>query len=237
MKPVGSRVVTALLLAGLATVTLGQAAIAAIGDIRTAADPSAATATLRPSQDADLSGLDINTREAITQARDQLRQRQSVTASNPSELADAWARLAALYQHAAIDGAAADAWHNAATLQPDDYRWRYYQGWLALNSGHIPQALDAFQQARQRNPDYPPLALRLGQAWLADNQLQQADSELQQAASDPGLRAAALYYLAQIALLQRDYPLALQQLSEARQLAPNATGLHYPLAQALRGSG
>ena len=192
---------------------------------------------------ADLSGLDTNTARAIQQAREQLgglldaKPASSNLAPNPAPLAAAYARLAALYQHAAIDGAAATAWRNAATLQPDDYRWRYYQGWQALNNGQIPLALEAFEQARERKPDYAPLQLRLGQAWLADNQSDRAEAALQQAAEQPGLRAAALYYLAQGALLRRDYALALQQLEEARQLAPDAAGLHYPLAQALRGLG
>ena len=197
--------------------------------------PSTAPVAALPAS--DLSGLDHNTAEAIQQARDQLSQHLAAADTTPATLADGYARLAALYQHAAIDSAAAAAWRNAATLQPNDYRWRYYQGWLALNMGDIPQALQAFQQARQRKPDYAPLTLRLGQAWLADNQIGRARAALQSAAEQPGLRAAALYHLAQIALLQRDYPLALRQLKQARQQAPDAVGLHYPLAQALRGVG
>lgn len=214
---------------------------------------------------ADLSGLEAPIAAAIRQARQQLNTLLSnangeagqladhpldhSTGRHPkpapgspmvpsrSALADAYARLAALYQHANIDGAAADAWQNAATLQPQDYRWRYYQGWLALNNGDIAQALTAFQQASERNPGYAPLALRLGQCWLANNQIDRAQAALLRAARQPGLRAAALYHLAQIALLQRDYPLALKQLQNAQQLAPHASSLHYPLAQALRGVG
>jgi len=233
-----SRIITntALLLFACLSASAANSADNTSGDAIAQPPPAFAT-QMRAIPVADLSGLDKNTREAIEQARSLLSGQLSAPDVPIAALTEAYARLAALYQHAVIDGAAADAWHNAATLQPDDYRWRYYQGWLALNSGHTGQALSAFTEARARKPEYAPLDLRIGQLYLADNRLTEAETALKRAASDPGLRAAALYYLAQIALLQRDYPLALRQLNEARQLAPQATGLHYLLAQALRGLG
>lgn len=191
----------------------------------------------QPLPAADLSGLDPQTRQAILQALEQLSALQAVTSSDASTLANAYARVAAMYQDANIDGSATVAWHNAATLRPDDYRWRYYQGWQALSSGHIPQALRHFAQTAERQPSYAPLALRIGQARLAANQLPQAKTALQQAAANPGLRAAALYNLGQIAVLERDYGQALKLLEEALQLAPDAAAIHYPLAQTLRGLG
>ena len=52
-----------------------------------------------------------------------------------------------------------------------------------------------------------------------------------------GLRAAALYYLGQLDLLQRDYGAARDHLSEALTLNPEASEVHYPLAQAYRQLG
>jgi len=211
--------------------------IALIGISPPALAAPATDARLQPIPATDLSGLDRQTRQAIAQARRQLDAMRAADSTDDAALADAYARLAALYQHANIDSGAALAWLNAATLQPDDYRWRYYQGWHALGSGHIPQALEHFAEAAERQPDYAPLALRIGQARLAANQLPQAKTALQQAAASPGLRAAALYNLGQIAVLERDYGQALKLLEEALQLAPDATAIHYPLAQTLRGLG
>ena len=67
-------------------------------------------------------------------------------------------RLAALYQRFSITSAADVAWANARALQPQDYRWPYYQGWLALETGRIEPALAAFSEAGRLTPDYAPLA-------------------------------------------------------------------------------
>ena len=73
MKLARNRMLTALLLAGLGTVSSDQTALAALGDGR-AADPATTFAAApQPLPNPDLSGLDINTREAITQAQDQLQ--------------------------------------------------------------------------------------------------------------------------------------------------------------------
>jgi tetratricopeptide (TPR) repeat protein len=189
---------------------------------------------LQPIPETDLSGLETLGRDAILEARRQLTQEQDPTAAGQAEV---YARLAALYQRFAITGAAEVAWANTRALRPRDYRWPYYQGWLALETGHIDRALAAFGEARRLKPDYAPLDLRMGQAWLAVSRLQQAQEAFQRAAEHTGLRAAALYYLGQIAVLQRDYPRAEHLLGEALNLAPAATGIHYPLAQAYRGLG
>lgn len=191
-----------------------------------------AAAELLPLPTADLSGLEPLGREAIQTARARLGEGEGRAA-----LAERYARLGALYQRFDIDRAAAVCWSNARRLQPDDYRWPYYQGWLALNLGQLDQALAAFKRARELRPDFPPLDLRIGQVMLGANRLEEASAHLRRAAESPGLRAAALYYQGQIAVLRRDYPSAEPLLAEALRLAPDAAAVHYPLAQAYRGLG
>jgi tetratricopeptide (TPR) repeat protein len=187
--------------------------------------------------EADISGVERIGQDSITQTRQRLADRLSTEPADNAELAEGYASLAALYQLFRIDAAAALCWDNARQLQPGEFRWHYYAGYLALTRGQSARALELLEQARTLDPDYPALDLRLGQLWLETNRLPQARAALQRAATTPGLRAAALYYLGQLELLQRDYAAARDHLSEALSLNPEASEVHYPLAQAYRQLG
>ncbi len=192
---------------------------------------------LEPVPETDITGTERIAREAITQTRTRLADRLQQDPGDAADLAAGYGELAALYQLFHIDSAAALCWENARTLQPRDFRWIYYAAYLALNSGQTEKALDLFREARELNPNYRPLDLRMGQLWLDTDQLDKAQAELDKAAAEPGLRAAALYHLGQIDLLRHDYQAAQQHLSEALTINPEATEVHYPLAQAYRQLG
>jgi tetratricopeptide (TPR) repeat protein len=199
--------------------------------------PSPWAESLEPVPEADISGTERIARDAITRARRRLAELLKEPASGAADLAEAYAELGALYQLFEIDAPAALCWENTRRLQPDNYRWSYYAAYHALTRGDTESALPLFQKARVLKPDYPPLDLRLGQLWLETNQLDRARTALQKAAGQPGLRAAALYYLGQLDLLERDYQSAVAHLKEALSIDPEANGVHYPLAQAYRHLG
>lgn len=187
--------------------------------------------------EADISGVERVGQDSIGQTRERLDALLQAHQTDSAELAEGYASLAALYQLFRIDAAAALCWENARQLQPGEFRWHYYAGYLALTRGQSTQALELLQQARTLDPDYPALDLRLGQLWLDTNQLEQAQAALQRAATRPGLRAAALYYLGQLELLRRDYAAARDHLNAALAINPEASEVHYPLAQAYRHLG
>jgi len=185
----------------------------------------------------DVSGTERIARETIARTRTGVANLLQNGASDDSNLAEGYGELAALYQLFNVDSAAALCWDNARSLQPADFRWAYYAGYLALNGGQTEKALLLLQQAGRLNPDYRPLDLRMGQLWLDADQLDKAQAALQKAADEAGLRAAALYYLGQIDLLSHDYQRAQDHLSEALRINPQASEVHYPLAQAYRHLG
>ena len=199
--------------------------------------PAAWQDRLQAVPETDVSGTERIAREAITGTRDRLAELLQSGTNDNKNLAEGYGELAALYQLFHIDSAAALCWENARTLQPADFRWTYYAGYLALNGGETEKALELFQQARKLNPDYRPLDLRMGQLWLDTDQLDKAHAALQKAANESGLRAAALYYLGQIDLLRHDYQGAQAHLSEALRINSEASEVHYPLAQAYRQLG
>jgi tetratricopeptide (TPR) repeat protein len=199
--------------------------------------PAAWQDRLQAVPETDVSGTERIAREAITGTRTRLADLLQSGTSDAGNLAEGYGELAALYQLFHIDSAAALCWENARTLQPADFRWTYYAGYLALSSGQTEKALELFRQARELKPDYRPLDLRMGQLWLDTDQLDKAQAALQKAAGEAGLRAAALYYLGQVDLLRHDYKTAQDHLSEALRINPQASEVHYPLAQAYRHLG
>lgn len=184
---------------------------------------------------------DISGQEPLIQRQLQT-QRQKVVSllgnatTSRNQLAKSLGRLAALYQAYKMSSPAESSLENAKRLAPDDILWIYYSAWLAQQSGLTELALQRYLEAQRLEPDYAPLALRLGQVLIELNQPIKAQQYLDQSLEVPGLRAATLYASGQIDLLQRNYAAAVTKLKAARQLAPNAGRINYVLAQALRGA-
>ena len=199
--------------------------------------PAAWAARLAPIPESDLSGAEPLMREAIHAARSQVADLLMAADANPKAMARAYGRLGALLVLREVEAPADAAFRNAQTLDPDEFRWPYYAGYLALMSGNADQALTYLERARTLNPDYPPLYLRLGKVQLDRSALPEARAHLERAAQTPGLAAAANYYLGQIANLERRHRDAVAHLEASLAADPQATEAHWPLAQAYRALG
>lgn len=207
-----------------------------------AADPVAEppapwAARLAPIPESDISGAEPLMREAIQAARGQVADMLMATDADPKRLARAYGRLGALLVLREVEAPADAAFRNAQALDPDEARWAYYAGYLAMMSGNTDQALTYLERARTLNPDYQPLYLRLGKVHLDRSALPEARADLERAAQTPGLAAAANYYLGQIANLERRHRDAVAHLETALVADPQATEAHWPLAQAYRALG
>ncbi len=199
-----------------------------------AAPPAPWVESLAPIPAADFTGAEPRMRDAIETARAQVADLLTKPDPDSAALARAYGRLGALLVLREVEAPAAAAFRNARTLDPKEFRWPYYAGYLALKSGNTDQALEALEAALSINPDYPPLALRLGKLRLDRNELSAAQAALQRAATTPGLAAAAQFHLGQIALLERRHQDAVRHLEAALSADPAATQCHWPLAQAYR---
>ena len=199
--------------------------------------PAAWAARLTPIPESDLSGAEPLMREAINTARGQVAGMLMAPDANPQDMARAYGRLGALLVLREVEAPADAAFRNAQALDPDDFRWPYYAGYLAMMSGNADQALTYLERARTLNPDYSPLYLRLGKVQLDRSALPEARAHLERAAQTPGLAAAANYYLGQIANLERRHRDAVAHLEASLAADPQATEAHWPLAQAYRALG
>ncbi len=178
--------------------------------------------------------MDPGSAERLRDTRAQLSGSLIEGAAQPKDLAPAYGRLGALYAAQRLSAAAEIAFENARRLDPDEFRWVYYGAHLALDAGDAEQALQRLQQAEALDGRYPTLGLRTGEALLGLNRLDAAERAYAVALERyPEQRAAALYGLAQIDLLQRRWQEAADRLSEVLQLQPAADAAHYGLGQAL----
>ena len=198
--------------------------------------PDALASRLQPVAAVSVDMLDPDAREQLVQARRLVV--DAIEQQHPDdELAEAYGELGALYQVQHVYTAAEACYKNARTLAPGSFRWAYYHGYLASANGATEQAVARFEQARQLRPDYLAVTLRLADAWLDLNELDKAQAAYRQVVETSGLEAAALYGLGQIAMLRREYPDAIDHFERALAIQPEATRIHYSLAQALRTLG
>jgi len=208
---------------------------------RTLADPltdlpAPLAGRLQPLPPVSVDMLDPDAQDQVRQARQQAV--EAIIQGRPETgIADAYGELGALYQVQHVYTAAETCYHNARTLDPDRFRWAYLHAYLAAMNGDTEQAVARFEQARKLRPDYLAVTLRLANAWLDLNELDKAKAAYREIADADGLAAAAQYGLGQIALLQRNYSDAIDHFEQALMLQPQATRIHYTLAQALRAAG
>lgn len=197
---------------------------------------------LIPIDEADISGAERLMQEAVTEARREVARLltsagESGEAAHRDALAEAYGRLGALALLLEMETQADACFHNAHRLQPQELRWPYYAGYLAMMAGNTERALEQLGAAQAIDPDYPPLYLRLGKVQLDRSELAEARAALERIADTPGLVTAANFYLGQIANLERRHRDAVGHLEKALAADPEATEVHYPLAQAYRALG
>ena len=169
----------------------------------------------------------------IRETRDQLNAMLEAPDATAAGLAAVYGRLGALYAAHRLFAGAGLSFRNARALDPQGFQWAYYAAHVALEEAEPAQALGYLDEAAQIDPAYSTLPLRRGEALLGLNRLGEARAAFQRVVEDPGLRAAALYGLAQIDLLERDGAAATAKLREVLSLQPGADAVHYTLGQAL----
>lgn len=197
---------------------------------------TAAATTLQPLPTPALKGVDAETVAAIDATKKRVEQLEQQQAAD-AQRAEAWGELGMFYQaHRQLD-AALPCYANAASLDPENFRWPYYQGLIHEIRGDTAKAAGAFELALQLKPDYAPTRLRLARLKLTLGDTSAAERLFRELLDNQDFRAAALAGLGRVALQARHYRDAVEQLRQAMELDPRATGLHYPLGQALRALG
>jgi len=196
--------------------------------------------TLKAVEEIDISTLEPDEQHAINVMRADISAllKDSAPAAVPdSNLAHMYGDLGNQYETHGLNTSADNCYSNATRLEPDRFRWAYYLAYNAHKSGNLPLALQRLQTALKLDDSYPPAISRLGQTYLDLDQLDKAQAEFSKLLDKQDYRAAAHNGLGQVLLLKHDFSGAVEHFTRALELEPEASQIHYPLAQALRALG
>lgn len=185
----------------------------------------------------DISPLEPDEKAAINEKRLQLGELLLSTDADTRLLASEYGKLGNLYLTHDLYTSADACYNNAILLHPGHFPWLYYSGYLAQVNGNLEAALKRYKEAIELDPDYLPARYRLAQVHLDLNQTDEASALYTSLLNKPEYRAAAHYGLGQVSSIKHDHTGAIQHLSSALELQPEARQIHYPLALALRASG
>lgn len=138
-----------------------------------------------------------------------------------------------------LPAAAARAYDTALRLLPQDPRWPYFLALAKQSQGDLEGAVAQYRRFLEGPRELPAAHVRLGDALLQLGRLDEADAAFQSAleSAPEEVGAVALHGLGRVAVERGEAEQAVELLSRALALQPDATTIHYPLAQAHRRLG
>ncbi len=157
---------------------------------------------------------------------------------SPARIGQAWGELGQWFHVYRYPDSAIRSYRTAANLDPDEPRWPYYLGMLAVESGQLDMATIAFEQSLERAPEAPATLLRLADLKLTLRQPQAAEAYIRRAQSLIPDHLAATIALARLHLQNDDASAAIVVLQSLLTRAESVPGhVHYLMAQAFRRLG
>jgi len=197
-------------------------------------DPDAISALLDISYP-DLAKLEPNAKTALDEMRTQLDQLLQAKDTPNSTLGLAFGKMGTLYFTNRFMQEALNCYRNAAFLQPDAYRWRYYLGRLHLEDQRTSEAQTALEKTLELQPKHTPSKVLLGQLAMARGEKETAESYFSDVLSTELQNAPALYAMGALLLEKGSYEEAAQHLQTCLLVQPYARATHGLLAKALTG--
>ena len=233
LTPIASVVLTGLLVAGVSACAPRDDA----GTRPASRDAKGETPhEVRPVTLPDLSRLSESVRDQVRERHTALTRIDRPEAP-ADELGRAHGDLGLVLMAADYETAALSSLRNAQAVAPHDPRWPYYLAHFHNYRSEHARAIALFERALELRPADVPTLVRLAGLFLDQGRLEDAQVLFQQALDHDPRSAAALAGLGRAALARRDHAQAVELLTRALTLEPEATSLHYPLAMAYRGLG
>ncbi|NNF51610.1 MAG: tetratricopeptide repeat protein [Gammaproteobacteria bacterium] len=184
----------------------------------------------------DVEELDPRVRRIVEPAIDYFKRMQPVLSD--VELGRAYGRMGLVFQAFRMQEAAGASHRNAMALDPTNPRWHYFVAIYSEETGNLEGALALYRTVLAMAPDYPNTLLRIGRVSLEAGKLADASEAFEALLEkQPDLAAPALAGLGTIALQEKRLEEGVDLLERALVLQPQATQLHYRLAQAYRQLG
>lgn len=184
----------------------------------------------------DLAPLPVSLADQVRARYAELQRAEAENAS-PVEIGNAAGRLGVLMGALGSLDTAVRSLESAVALAPNDPRWPYSLGHIQMQAQNPAAAAVAFERTLTLRPSDVAALIWFGRARLDEGRPQEARPLFEQAIAIDADSAAALAGAAQVALAEQAFARAAGYLERALEIAPQASGLRYPLALAYRGLG
>ena len=182
----------------------------------------------------------LSTMEDATRRRlESLQERAAeLETTGPDDaLAEAYGTLGTYYVAHHLNEAAEVAFINAERLDPGEFRWPYYLGFIYRIVGKLELEREAYERALDLRPEDIPARLHLAELLLSLGENEAAYRQFQRVLELSPAEAAAHGGLGRAAAALGRHDEAVEHLEDALRLQPEATMVHYQLALAYRGLG
>lgn len=196
---------------------------------------ASAQGVLKPVPAGDLSKVSKETATLLTQARRDFEAAKVPLLGAP--LAEAYAKLGALYARYGVFTVADAALDNAVAIAPEDGRFHYLKGVFAGQGGRLPEARAHYERALALDQNYLPIRYRLADTQVRLKDYAGAKRTLEALAKSRPDLAPAPALLGQIALQEKRYAEAIRLFEQSLKADPSASSLYAPLADAYAASG
>jgi tetratricopeptide (TPR) repeat protein len=193
--------------------------------------------TVRPVPMPDVSRLPESVQAQVRDAYAALAAKSASAMTPPEELAQAHGDVGLILMATGYYAAAEPSLRNAQALAPREAKWPYYLGQLFLLTTDRANTLKSFERALELRPTDLPTLVRLGEAYLDHGRPDDAERQFLRARDIAPNSAAALEGLGRVAQARGDEARAVEYLEQTLALDPQATRVHYPLAQSYRSLG
>jgi tetratricopeptide (TPR) repeat protein len=150
--------------------------------------------------------------------------------------AQAWGRLAAVYDVHGLTAEAIACYERAVELDARDWRWSYHLG-VAWRTSDEARALEHFRRAVQLEPGYAPLHVYLAHGFVSREELGPAERHARRAVELDPESVNGWLLLGRVALARGEREAALESFERALRLAPGEPAVHRQLAQLRRSLG
>ena len=182
-----------------------------------------------------LEGLSPALAQALRAAQAET-ERQVAASTDPAERADAWGRLGMFY-HAQHLSYAAEAAYDQALAESEQPKLRYLRAIVLEERGEVGRAVADYRRVVATVPETMTPWYRLGAGLLLTGDYAGARAALTRADALAPDSAVILAALADVAVAQEQWPIALDRLQRAFALAPEAGQLAYKIAMIHRRLG
>jgi tetratricopeptide (TPR) repeat protein len=153
------------------------------------------------------------------------------------DLAEAYARIGAVYASEGLLDAAAVAFYDASQLAPKDSRWLYVSGVVARQRKLNADARANFEAALALDQVYLPIRLRLADTLSDMGDLEAAHKVLDAGTTQFKDKGVLFAMLARTEAKQKHFAEAIANFNRALTIEPQATALYADIADAYQAQG